>query len=119
MPTTVSYGIGGFDPEHPNGNIVSRLVDNGDGTGTLTTYDANGDVLDTDSLTGLALPAPVDIAGLLAETDPEHVAWAVTVGATLASRAGDLYAALEDISLANTARPAIEIVTDSVLAAVE
>jgi len=36
---STTYGIGGYNPEHPNGNIVEQTVDNGDGTGTRTTYD--------------------------------------------------------------------------------
>lgn len=55
---TVSYGIGGYDPGHPSGNVIERLVDNGDGTGTHTTYDAAGQVTATEALTGLPIPAP-------------------------------------------------------------
>lgn len=33
-------------------------VDNGDGTGTLTTYDAAGNVLATEPLTGMPIPVP-------------------------------------------------------------
>jgi len=62
---------------------------------------------------------PPSIDTLLQGVPVEQVAWAITVGATLASRAGDLYAALEDIALSNTARPAIEIVTEVALSAVE
>jgi len=62
---------------------------------------------------------PPSIETLLSTIPPEHLEWAITVGATLASRAGDLYAALEDIALSNTARPAIEIVTEVALSAVE
>jgi len=32
----ITYGPGGFDPSHPNGNIIEQVVDNGDGTGTRT-----------------------------------------------------------------------------------
>jgi len=34
----ITYGIGGYIADHPNGNIVEQTVDNGDGTGTRTTY---------------------------------------------------------------------------------
>lgn len=27
---SVTYGVGGFDPGHPSGNVIERLVDNGD-----------------------------------------------------------------------------------------
>lgn len=119
MPTTVSYGIGGFDPLHPNDNISERITDNGDGTGIKTIYNAAGEQTSATQLTGLPMVEPPSATDLLAAIPPEHLAWAIAVGATLASRAGDLYAALEDIALSNTARPAIEIVTEVALSAVE
>jgi YD repeat-containing protein len=39
-----------------NGNIVEQTVDNGDGTGTRTVYDADGNVTDVEQLTGLPIP---------------------------------------------------------------
>ena len=69
MSTTT--GIGGYDPNHPNGNIVEQTVDNGDGTGTRTTYDADGNVTSVEQLTGLpvvVVPLPTD--PLLDATDP-------------------------------------------------
>lgn len=42
----VSYGIGGYLPDHPNGNIIERVVDNGDGTATRTTYGPEGQVVE-------------------------------------------------------------------------
>ena len=39
-----------------NGNIVEQTVDNGDGTGTRTVYDADGNVTSTEQLTGLPIP---------------------------------------------------------------
>ena len=50
------YGVGGYDPDHPNGNIVAQTVDHGDGTGTRTTYDADGNVTSVEQLTGLPIP---------------------------------------------------------------
>ena len=41
-----------------NGNIVEQTVDNGDGTGTRTVYDSNGNVTSTEQLTGLPIPVP-------------------------------------------------------------
>ena len=41
-----------------NGNIVEQTVDNGDGTGTRTTYDADGNVTSVEQLTGLPIPEP-------------------------------------------------------------
>lgn len=39
-----------------NGNIVEQTVDNGDGTGTRTVYDADGNVTSVEQLTGLPIP---------------------------------------------------------------
>jgi len=102
-----------------NGVVRERIIDNEDGTGIKTTYNAAGGQVSVTPLTGLPLPEAPSTADLLAAIPPERLAWAIAVGATLASRAGDLYAALEDIALSNTARPAIEIVTEVALSAVE
>ena len=56
MSTT--YGIGGYLPDHPNGNIIEQTVDNGDGTGTRQTFDSDGNVTATEQLTGLPIPVP-------------------------------------------------------------
>jgi YD repeat-containing protein len=55
---SMTYGVGGYLPDHPNGNIVEQTVDNGDGTGTRTVYDADGNVTSTEQLTGLPIPVP-------------------------------------------------------------
>ncbi len=52
----VTYGPGGYLPEIPGGNVVERIVDNGDGTGTRTTYDEHGNETATVNLTGLPIP---------------------------------------------------------------
>lgn len=59
MMNTVSYGIGGYLPDHPNGNITARTVDNGDGTATRTTYDGTGQVSDEVTFTFPFTPDPV------------------------------------------------------------
>jgi len=43
---------------YENGVLVESTVDNGDGTGTRTTYNADGTVASTEALTGL--PVVVD-----------------------------------------------------------
>ena len=51
--------------------LVEQTVDNGDGTGTRTTFDADGNVTSTEQLTGLpvvVVPLPTD--PLLDATDP-------------------------------------------------
>jgi YD repeat-containing protein len=40
-----------------DGVMVEQTVDNGDGTGTRTTYDSDGNVTATEQLTGLPIPA--------------------------------------------------------------
>lgn len=60
---STTYGPGGYNPEHPNGNIVEQVIDNGDGTGTRTTYHPDGTVDSVEQLTGLPYeprPLPVD-----------------------------------------------------------
>lgn len=63
---SVTYGIGGYDPGHANGNVIERLVDNGDGTGTRTTYDAAGEVAAVVELTGLPVVLEVDLTAEIA-----------------------------------------------------
>ena len=41
-----------------NGILIAQTVDNGDGTGTRTTYDADGNVTSVEQLTGLPIPVP-------------------------------------------------------------
>ena len=53
---STTYGIGGYIADHPNGNVVEETVDNGDGTGTRTVYDSDGNVTSTEQLTGLPIP---------------------------------------------------------------
>ena len=55
----------------PDGTPIERTVDNGDGTGTRTVFDADGNVTSTEQLTGLpvvVVPLPTD--PLLDATDP-------------------------------------------------
>ena len=56
---SITYGIGGELSDHPNGNVVERIVDNGDGTGTRTTYDEHGNETSVEQLTDLPIPEPV------------------------------------------------------------
>ena len=41
-----------------DGILVEQTVDNGDGTGTRTTFDADGNVTSVEQLTGLPIPEP-------------------------------------------------------------
>lgn len=38
------YFVGGWDPDHPNGNVETRLYHHDDGTGLLVTYNPDGSV---------------------------------------------------------------------------
>ena len=60
---STTYGIGGDIADHPNHNIVERTVDNGDGTGTRTTYDEHGNETSVEQLTDLPIPEaePVEV----------------------------------------------------------
>jgi hypothetical protein len=51
-----------------DGNLLDRVTDNGDGTGTHYVYDANGSVVLTEELTGLPIFSwpSLDAAGALA-----------------------------------------------------
>ena len=58
MSLNITYGLGGYLPEHPNGNVIEQTVDNGDGTGTRTTFHPDGTVDTVEQLTGLPIPPP-------------------------------------------------------------
>ena len=45
--------------EPATGRLVELTVDNGDGTGTRTTYDEHGNETSVEQLTGLPIPDPV------------------------------------------------------------
>lgn len=64
----IIYGPGGFDPSHPNGNIIEQVVDNGDGTGTRTLYDTDGNVTATEQVSvEIPEPAPPSLDERVAE----------------------------------------------------
>lgn len=58
-----------------NGILIERTVDNGDGTGVRTTFDADGNVTSVEQLSGLPIPQPPEpsdaekIASLQATVD--------------------------------------------------
>lgn len=83
-----------------------------------TTWTVVGDaVVATADLVDLPPDEPDPLAQLLQIVGPEGVVRATVLGAHLTSRAGDLWDALDQISQANTARAAIEVVTDAALTA--
>ena len=56
MSLNITYGLGGYLPEHPNGNVIEQVVDNGDSTGTRTTFTPEGEVESVEELSGLPIP---------------------------------------------------------------
>ena len=90
------------------GWLAEREVDNGDGTGTRTVYDENGDVTNVEQLIDLPIPEPVT-----EPTDPV---------ALLVSALRDPLANLTDSSASTTVRTAIlnqRAALDALLAAPE
>ena len=64
---TETYGPGGYIAEHPSGNVIERVIDNGDGTGTRTTWDEHGNETSVEQLTGLPIPEPATAEITLAD----------------------------------------------------
>ena len=48
--------------EDGHGHIIEQVVDNGDGTGTRTAYDADGNATTVEQVTGLPVPDPTEVA---------------------------------------------------------
>lgn len=59
--TQTTYGADGV-------TLLFTISDNGDGTGTRTVYDSDGNVTSTEQLTGLPIPVPPE------PTDSEKLA---------------------------------------------
>lgn len=53
-----TFGLGGYAPEHPTGNVVARTVDQGDGTAVVEEWTGKA-WRRTDTIT-LPTPAPLD-----------------------------------------------------------
>lgn len=70
-----------------NGILIEQTVDNGDGTGTRTTFDADGNVESVEQLTGLPIPVepepdPVEVLQAQVQAQQE------TIDALLAALGG-------------------------------
>ena len=71
-----------------NGILVAKTVDNGDGTGTRTTYLSDGTVDTVEQLTGLPIPEPPEpdpVEALQAQVQAQQE----TIDALLAALGGD------------------------------
>lgn len=130
MPTTTS--------SYDGLTLEWRIVDNGDGTGTRTTFHLDGTINTVEQLTGLPIPEPdpEPAVGLAAQVetltaqvdalltaqagvDPAVMAQLVTLGATLVGSADQLQSALTAVSGSNTAKAPLQIVNAAVQAAAD
>lgn len=121
-----------------NGILIEQTVDNGDGTGTRTTFLPDGTVDVVEELSGLPIPEPdpEPAVGLAAQVetltaqvdalltaqagvDPAVMAQLVTLGATLVGSADQLASALGTVSGSNTAKAPLQIVNAAVQAAAD
>ena len=73
--------------EYFNGVLAAEIIDNGDGTGTRTTYRPDGTVDTVEQLTGLPIPEPepaddplAAITALLAQVTPDQLARVLALG---------------------------------------
>ena len=70
------------------GRLAEQIVDNGDGTGTRTTYRPDGTVDTVEQLTGLPIPEPeppaddplAAVIALLAQVTPDQLARVLALG---------------------------------------
>jgi hypothetical protein len=79
----ITYNVGGYLPDHSNGNVIEQTVDNGDGTGVRTTYLPDGTVDTVEQLTDLPIPeppAPDPVAVLEAEVAELRAALTALLG---------------------------------------
>jgi len=121
-----------------DGRLVEQIIDNGDGTGTRTTFLPDGTVDVVEELSGLPIPEPdpepsvglaaqvetltAQVDALLtaqAGVDPAVMAQLVTLGATLVGSADQLQSALTAVSGSNTAKTPLQIVNAAVQAAAD
>jgi hypothetical protein len=61
-----------------NGRLIEQTVDNGDGTGTRTTFDADGNVESVEQLSGLPIPVepepdPVEVLQAQVQAQQETI----------------------------------------------
>ena len=70
-----------------DGRLIEQTVDNGDGTGTRTTYRPDGTVDTVEQLTGLPIPEPeaaddplAAITALLTQVTPDQLARVLALG---------------------------------------
>ena len=119
MRVNESYFLGGFDPNHPSGNVQYRLEDNEDGTGTYYEFDEDGTVLVQEDRSDLEIPVSVveqsDILELLSQLSPEEFQRVLLLG--IAITHPESVFALEYAVVAEDPLVGVQVVRDAALTA--
>ena len=112
------YFTGGYDPEHPTGNVQFRLEDNEDGTGTFYEFDEEGNIVFQEDRTDLEIPAPHhNVVELLSQLSPEEFQRVLLLGVAITHP--ESVWALEYAVVAEDPLAGIEVVRDAALTALE
>lgn len=112
------YFPGGYNPEHPTGNVQFRLEDNEDGTGTLYEFDEDGELVLEEARTDLEIPAPThNIVELLSQLSPEEFQRVLMLGVAITHP--ESVWALEYAVVAEDPLAGIEVVRDAAVTALE
>ena len=115
---------------YTNGILIEQTIDHGDGTGTRTTFDADGNVTSVEQLSGLPIPQPPEpsdaerIASLqatigvmtetLAQLSPEDIAAATQLAVAFLANKDRLNNAVNSVANNNTAKAPVVVLNDIV-----
>jgi hypothetical protein len=112
------YFTGGYDPEHPTGNVQFRLEDNEDGTGTFYEFDEEGTIVFQEARTDLEISAPThDVVELLSQLSPAEFQRVLLLG--IAITHPESVWALEYAVEAEDPLAGIQVVRDAAVTALE
>ena len=115
------YFPGGYDPEHPSGNVQFRVVDNEDGTGVYYEYDTDGTILVEEDveIDTPEPPAPSgdEIVEMLSQLTPEEFQRVLLLG--IAVTHPESVWALEYAVVAEDPLVGIQVVRDAAVTALE
>lgn len=119
MNVNEKYFPGGYDPEHPTGNVQYRVEDNLDGTGIYYEYDVDGTILVQEELDDLDIPEPptVDVNEMFASLSPQELQRVMLLG--IAITHPESVWALEYAVVAEDPLVGIEVVRNAALTALE
>ena len=117
MNVNEKYFPGGYDPEHPTGNVQYRVEDNLDGTGIYYEYDVDGTILVQEELDDLDIPEPptVDVNEMFASLSPQELQRVMLLGIAI-THPESVYA-LEYSVVAEDPLVGIQVVRDAALTA--